>query len=77
MISGLIRSISALFFIWANKLDKAGRAAALNFLSIIVGYASDMLFFDYHISLGELIGSLVIITCSVSLFVLKLVNYSE
>ena len=76
-LSGLVRSMGMIFFIKAFQLDKAGRAAGLNFLQIITGYSSDMIFFDYSMQVFELIVASVIIICSVMVFVLKAKGYSE
>lgn len=61
-----------LFFIKAFQLDKAGRAASLNFLQIIFGYLADVAFFQYHLEWFEWLGATVIVACSVMVFVFKL-----
>jgi drug/metabolite transporter (DMT)-like permease len=66
-----MRSLSQFFFIIAFQLDKAGRAASLNFLQIIFGYCSDILFFGYEMHWYEWAGSAVIVACSLMVFVLK------
>jgi drug/metabolite transporter (DMT)-like permease len=71
LLNGLMRSLSQFFFIIAFQLDKAGRAASLNFLQIIFGYCSDILFFGYEMHWHEWAGSAVIVACSLMVFVLK------
>ncbi len=58
-------------------LDKAGRAASLTFLGIVLGYISDYITFDYHMNLMELLGATLIVGCSVTVFALKIINYSQ
>ena len=66
-----------LLWIKALFLDKAGRAASLTFLGIIIGYFSDYVAFNYTMQPSEIIGSLLILSCSVSVFALKIYNYSD
>jgi drug/metabolite transporter (DMT)-like permease len=65
--------------LWINSLhlDKAGRAASLIFLSIVMGYISDYLFFDYHMQWYEILGASMIVLSSCFVFFLKLVHYSD
>lgn len=56
------------------RLNKAGRAAGLSFISIVMGYAIDVALFEYHMSLLEVLGAMVIIGCSVLAIVLKYYN---
>jgi drug/metabolite transporter (DMT)-like permease len=76
-LSGFIRSMGMIFFIKAFQLDKAGRAAGLNFLQIITGYTADMIFFGYSMQAYEMIGATIIVGCSVMVFVLKAKGYSD
>lgn len=77
ILSGLVRSFGMLFFIKAFQIDKAGRVAGLNFLQIIFGYTSDVIFFSYDLHGFEILGSSIIIICSISVFMLKIYNYSD
>jgi uncharacterized membrane protein len=77
ILTGIFSSAQMLFFIRASQLEKAGRGAGLNFLSIILGYLSDLLFFGYSMSISEIIGALVIVGCSIMIFVLKIYKYSD
>jgi hypothetical protein len=49
ILNGLVNSLAQIMFIKAFQIDKAGRAAGLQFLSIVFGYASDALIFKYSI----------------------------
>ena len=77
LIAGVFSSAQMLFFIRASQLEKAGRGAGFNFLSIILGYMSDVLFFGYSMSIYEILGALVIVACSVMIFILKIYKYSD
>lgn len=76
-LSGFVRSMGMIFFIKAFQLDKAGRAAGLNFIQIISGYTADMIFFGYQMQVHEIIGASIIVVCSVMVFVLKARGYSD
>ena len=56
------------------RLNKAGRAAGLSFISIVMGYAIDVAIFEYHMSVLEILGAMVIIGCSVLALVLRYYN---
>ncbi len=58
-------------FIIAMQLDKASRAAGLTFTAIVMGYLVDLLLFDYHMSLWEIIGALIIVVGSTVIISLK------
>jgi hypothetical protein len=45
IINGLVNSIAQIMFIRGFQLDKAGRAAGLQFMSIVIGYIADVLLF--------------------------------
>jgi drug/metabolite transporter (DMT)-like permease len=72
LLSGLVRSFGMLFYVRAFQLDKAGRAASLNFLQIIFGYSFDVALFGYGLRWFEVAGTLVIAACSVMVFVIKI-----
>jgi len=58
-------------------LDKAGRAAQLTFLGIVLGYFSDYITFDYRMNGMELVGAFIIVAGSVLVFTLKILKYSQ
>jgi drug/metabolite transporter (DMT)-like permease len=74
--NGLLITLSMYLYIKAFQLDKAGRASSLWFLSIVVGYAFDILIFNYEMQSFEVIGSLVIVSSSTIVFLFKIYNYS-
>ena len=66
-----------LFWIKALFLDKAGRAASLTFLGIVMGYIADYITYGYEMQLFEIVGASLIVSCSVIVFALKIVRYSD
>lgn len=72
MLTGVVRSMAMVFFVLAFQLDKAGRSASLNFLQIIFGYLMDVSFFAYAMEGYEIAGTLIIVTCSVLVFIIKI-----
>jgi drug/metabolite transporter (DMT)-like permease len=76
-LNGTIMALMQLLWIKALFLDKAGRAASLTFLSIVMGYVADRLFFGYQMQWHEYTGAAIIVVCSAIVIGLKLVNYSD
>lgn len=70
--NGVVITVATQCYIKAFQLDKAGRASSLWFLAIVVGYAMDIAFFSYQLEWHEVIGSMIIVGCSLMVFVLKL-----
>ncbi len=60
-----------IWFIIAMQVDKASRAAGLTFTAIVMGYTMDVAIFDYHMSLWEIIGAVIIVGGSAMIFALK------
>lgn len=77
VLNGLIQALMQLCWIKALFVDKAGRVASLTFLGIVIGYIIDMIAFNYHMQVFEVLGATLIVACSVIVFVLKLTKYSE
>lgn len=77
MLSGVVRSMGMVFFVLAFQLDKAGRSASLNFLQIIFGYLMDISFFGYAMEGYEIAGTLIIVTCSVLVFLIKIYKVQD
>jgi drug/metabolite transporter (DMT)-like permease len=77
ILNGLLQCIMQICWINALYLDKAGRAASLTFLGIVLGYFSDYMTFDYHMSFMEGFGAALIVTCSCLVFAFKLTRYSK
>ena len=75
--NGLVNSVAQILFIKAFQTDKAGRAAGLQFLSIVFGYLSDALIFQYTIQSYEIIGASMIIMSSILMFIMKYTRYSQ
>jgi drug/metabolite transporter (DMT)-like permease len=69
--NGVVMFVCQLLFIFSMRLNKAGRAAGLSFISIVMGYAIDTLLFGYSMSVIEILGALLVIGCSVLALVLK------
>ena len=77
MFTGVVRSLGMIFFVLAFQLDKAGRSASLNFLQVIFGYLFDMMFFGYVMEGYEMIGTSIIVVCSVMVFLIKIYKVKE
>ncbi|CDW76357.1 membrane protein [Stylonychia lemnae] len=74
---GIFGALSQICFVKALLYDKAGRCASLLLMNIVYGYLSDVLFFNYDIQIFEIVGSSVIIACSVVIFVIKCYFYND
>ncbi|TNV77650.1 hypothetical protein FGO68_gene15314 [Halteria grandinella] len=77
ILNGLLQAIMQLLWIKSLHLDKAGRSASLIFLSIVMGYIADYLFFGYHMQWFEIVGAGMIVATSVVVFGMKLYGYSN
>jgi drug/metabolite transporter (DMT)-like permease len=77
IMMGLVRSVSMILFVKAFQLDKAGRAASLNFVQIIFGYSFDVGVFGYQMRWFEVVGATVIVACSVMVFIIKIYKVKE
>ena len=76
ILNGFLQCIMQLCWIRSLYLDKAGRAASLTFLGIVLGYFSDFFTFNYQMSTMETLGALLIVSCSCLVFAFKLTKYS-
>jgi uncharacterized membrane protein len=76
-INGLMVTVAMNLYIKAFQLDKAGRASSLWFLAIVIEYTFDIIIFNYHMQLFEILGSLIIVTCSMMVFIFKIYKYSS
>ncbi|TNV77064.1 hypothetical protein FGO68_gene17032 [Halteria grandinella] len=76
-VNGLVQTFAQLMFVRSFQLVKAGRVAGLQFLSIVMGYLGDAIFFGYSIKAFEWAGAGIIIVCSAVMFGMKLFNYSK
>lgn len=77
ILNGLVQCLMQIAWIQSLFLDKAGRAASLTFIGIVLGYISDYITFDYHMNAMELLGATLIVGCSVIVFALKIFNFSH
>ena len=69
--NGAVMFLCQIWFIIAMQVDKASRAAGLTFTAIVMGYTMDVAIFDYHMSLWEIIGAVIIVGGSAMIFALK------
>ena len=57
--------------------DKVGRVHSLKFILMAMGYVEDILIFHYDFRVVELFGAVVIIVCSIVIFLLKLYKFTD
>lgn len=69
--NGVVMFFCQILFILSMKLDKASRAAGLQFTAIVFGYLMDLILFDYSVGWGEILGALIIVACSCTALALK------
>ena len=49
----------------------------MTFLGIVMGYIADYITYGYEMQLFEIVGASLIVSCSVIVFALKIVRYSD
>ena len=76
-LNGVLQTLTQMLWIKALQLDKAGRAASIMFLGIVIGYLTDYFVFNYDMQIHEYIGAGLIVTCSGLVFALKIIKYSD
>ena len=74
LVIGVLSNFGNQLWIVACQLDKASRVASLNYLSVVLSYAGDIVLYGYSLGLMESIGALLIISCSSVIMVLKYLN---
>lgn len=67
--------VGQIFFNRALQIEKAGRMAAISYIQIPLTFFCDIFYLDLHFSWQVIIGSILIISCSFLISLLRLFSY--
>jgi len=71
IVHGFIGIIAINFYMLSLKYEKAGRAAAVNYLQIVFISMIDVFYFGLSVDLRDILGAILIIACSFTITFLK------
>ncbi|CDW72327.1 UNKNOWN [Stylonychia lemnae] len=71
ILTAIFSNFANQFAIMALKYDKAGRIHSLSFFQVLFSFLGDILIFGYNFTSQQLVGAVVIISCSIVIMLLK------